>query len=58
MTTERQACTAVIIGDNIIVMGGAGLNSVECFNFNTNTWTEFPATNEIRWGATAVVKYC
>ena len=57
MTTERHCCSAVIIGDDIIVMGGLGLNSVECFNFNTNTWTEFPAMNEGRWGPTAVVKY-
>ena len=58
MTTERGSCTAVIIGHNIIVMGGYRLNSVECFNFNTNTWTEFPAMNEERSYATAVVKYC
>ena len=58
MTTKRQGCTAVIIGDNIIVMGGYRLNSVECFNFNTNIWTEFPAMNEERWCAPAVVKYC
>ena len=58
MTTKRQGCTAVIMGDNIIIMGGDGLNSVECFNFNTNTWTEFPAMNERRWHPTAVVKYC
>ena len=58
MTTKRWNCTAVVSGDNIIVMGGYRLNPVECFNFNTNTWTEFQATNEGRWGATAVVKYC
>ena len=57
MTTERHCCLAVIIGDDIIVMGGLRLNSVECFNFNTNTWTEFQAMNEKRWCATAVVKY-
>ena len=60
MTTKRWGCTAVIIGDKIIVMGGRGENyhkSMECFDFNTNTWTELPAMTEARWGATAVVKY-
>ena len=62
MTKKRCDCTAVTIGDNIIVMGGyveTGItNSVECYNFNTNKWTEFPDTAEERVGATAVVKYC
>ncbi len=34
------------------------LNSVECYNFNSNTWTEFPAMAEERSYPTAVVKYC
>ena len=44
----------MIIGDNIIVMGGRGENyykSMECFDFNTNTWTGLPAMTEARWGA-------
>ena len=63
MKTKRHGCTAVIIGDNIVVMGGPDYvsslspNSVECYNFDTNTWTEFPAMIEARTFATAVVKY-
>jgi hypothetical protein len=34
------------------------INSVECYNFHTNIWTEFPAMTEARAFATAVVKYC
>ena len=53
----------MIIGDNIVTMGGfdengTNLNSVECYNFHTNTWTEFPAMTKARVDATAVVKYC
>jgi hypothetical protein len=62
MTKKRRECTAVIIGDNIITIGGCAkiftkFNSVECYNFETNTWTEFPAMAEARDSATAVVKY-
>ena len=49
MITKRWGCIAVIIGDNIIVMAGRGENyhkSMECFDFNTNTWTELPAMTE------------
>jgi hypothetical protein len=62
MTKKRRDCTAVIIGDNIITIGGCDetptkLDSVECYNFETNTWKEFPAMAEARAYATAVVKY-
>jgi N-acetylneuraminic acid mutarotase len=63
MPKKRRDCTAVIIGDNIIIIGGwdetltIPLNSVECYNFETNTWTEFPVMAETRMYATAVVKY-
>ena len=61
MNKKRRGCTAVIIDDNIVMMGGSGddfkaLNSVECYNFDTNTWTEFPAMIKARGFATAVVK--
>ena len=63
MTKKRYNCTAVIIGDDIITIGGSDqththLNSVECYNFQTNTWTEFPGMAQERLSATAVVKYC
>ncbi len=62
MRNKRNCCTAVTIGDNIIVIGGLDetpkYNSVECYNFNSNTWTEFPAMAEERSLHTAVVKYC
>ena len=63
MKKKRYGCTAVIIDDNIVVMGGSGddckaLNSVECYNIDTNTWTEFPAMIKARAFATAVVKHC
>jgi hypothetical protein len=63
MTKKRYGCTAVIIGDNIIAMGGCDengtdLKSVECYNFQTNIWTEFPAMAKARATVTAVVKYC
>ena len=63
MTKKRNGCTAVVIGDNIVVMGGGkdttntDFYSVECYNFDTNTWTEFPSTTEGRHFSTAVVKY-
>ena len=62
MKKKRRGFTAGIIGNNIVVMGGLGqgakpVNSVECYNFDANTWTEFPAMIEARAFATAVVKY-
>ena len=63
MKKKRRGFTAVIIGNNIMVMGGLGqgakpVNSVEYYNFDANTWTEFPAMIEARAFATAVLKYC
>jgi hypothetical protein len=62
MTKKRHGCTAVSIGNYIITMGGLDeaeteLNSVECYNLHTNTWTEFPAMAKARVRAPAVVKY-
>ena len=62
MKEKRYGCTAVGIGDNIVVMGGLDethteLCSVECYNFDTNTWTEFPSMHTARAFPTAVVKY-
>ena len=63
MRRSRYGCTAVIIGHTLMTMGGndairSALNSVECYNFNTNTWTEFPPMLEERVYHNAVVKYC
>lgn len=52
MRKGRYGCTAVTVGDTVMTMGGndatRALNSVECHNFNTNTWTEFPPMLEER----------
>ena len=51
----------MIADDMIIVLGvwddtGTAVNSVEYYNFDTNTWTEFPEMTETRPRVTAVVK--
>jgi hypothetical protein len=55
----RQACTAVVIGNNIVVLGGddgqGTLKSVEAFNFESYTWQELPEMSRARWLHTAVV---
>ena len=64
MRKRRGGCAAVVTGNKIVVMGGEGggdekgiyLNSVECYNFDTNTWEELPPMIESRIHATAVVK--
>ena len=57
MKTNRCGCTAVTIGDKIIVMGGedenGALNTVECYDVVRHEWTEFPAMTEARAYATA-----
>ena len=55
----RWGCTAVVVGNNIVVLGGYGeqgrLKSVESFNFERYTWQELPEMSEGRWMHTAVV---
>ena len=54
-----MGCTAVVIGNNIVALGGWGeqgrLKSVEAFNFERNTWEELPEMSQARWLHTAVV---
>ena len=57
----RAACSAVITGNVIVVMGGRDkhgnkLNSVECFEFDCNKWKVLPPMKVSRYYATAVVK--
>ena len=45
MRYSRYGCPAVVVGNNIVVLGGRngrgqGLKSVESFNFELNTWQE------------------
>ena len=46
MRYRRRECTAVVVENNIVVLGGWGeqepLKSVEVFNFERNTWQELP----------------
>ena len=58
MRYKRYACTAVVVGNNIVVLGGWdgwALKSVEVFNFERNTWQEFPEMSQARFWHTAVV---
>ena len=57
----RWACTAVITGDVIVVMGGLDeegecLDSVECFSLDRQVWEELPHMIKRRAYATAVAK--
>ena len=54
MKHERKGCSAVLTDDVIVVMGGH-YNSVEYYDFRTNTWQAFKAMKERRFEATAVV---
>ena len=60
MKYKRSACTAVVTGDVIVVMGGCDdgntLNSVECFDLIRQVWEELTSMIESRSYATAVVK--
>ena len=45
MKSERRGCTAVVIGNNIVVLGGENqqrndVKSVEAFNFERYHWEE------------------
>ena len=60
MLEKRSLCTAVIMGDVIVVMGGcsgttAYLNTVEYYVIGDSEWKELPAMNLARSGATACV---
>jgi hypothetical protein len=60
MRCKRQGCTAVVIGNNIVVLGGWDerghvLKSVEAFNFESYSWQELPEMSRARWLHTAVV---
>ena len=63
MLHKRHACSAIITGDVIVVMGGRNecngkdqcLSSVECFTLGGNSWEELPPMIETRYLATAVV---
>ena len=60
MLTCRSGCTAVIMGDVIVVMGGWNessqtLKSVEYFVIGTSEWKELPDMNVKRLRATACV---
>ena len=59
MRCKRLGCTAVVVGNNIVVLGGLGEQgipkSVESFNFERNTWEKLPKMSQARWLHTAVV---
>ncbi len=60
MRCKRRGCTAVVIGNNIVVLGGVDergrdLKSVEAFNFERYTWQDLPEMSQARWLHTAVV---
>jgi hypothetical protein len=60
MRCKRFGCSAVVIGNNIVVLGGVSergrdLKSVEAFNFERNTWEELPEMSQARHLPTAVV---
>ena len=56
---KRWGCIAVVVGNNIVVLGGMGeqgeLKSVESFNFESYTWQELPEMSQARHWHTAVV---
>ena len=57
----RWACTAVITGDVIVVMGGLDeegecLDSVECFSLDRQVWEELPHMIKRRAYGTAIAK--
>ena len=59
MNEKRKACSAVVIQNMIIVMGGRAQNntclrSVECFDFYNYTWQYFPVMITARERAVAV----
>jgi hypothetical protein len=60
MRCKRWGCTAVVIGNNIVVLEGDHeqegiLKSVETFNFESYTWQELPEMSQARIFHTAAV---
>ena len=59
MRCKRWGCAAVVVENNIMVLGGLGeqgeLKSVESFNFERNTWQVLPEMSQARRWHTAVV---
>ena len=55
MRCKRYGCAAVVIGNNIVALGGCKEKTVEAFNFESYTWQEFPEMSRARWFPTAVV---
>jgi hypothetical protein len=60
MRCKRRRCTAVVIGNNIVVLGGVDeylhdLQSFETFNFESYSWQELPEMSQARYSHTAVV---
>ena len=60
MKYARSSCAATIARNKVIVMGGFDwnekkyLNSVECFDLDSQVWEELPEMNECRSEATAI----
>ena len=57
MNNKRYGCTAVAIGDDIMVMGGyneTALKSVEYYSYKTGVWTDCEPMTKPRAFATAV----
>ena len=59
MRCRRWGCAAVVVENNIVVLGGYSgqeeLKTVEFFNFERYTWEELPEMSEARRWHTAVV---
>ena len=56
MKYKRQGCTAVVVRDTVIVMGGVnGRGCVEGFRFDRYSWQELPEMHEARLRPTAAV---
>ena len=60
MKCKRYGCTAVVIENNIVVLGGSDelrkLQSVEAFNFERYAWQDLPEMSRGRgWHTAAVV---
>ena len=60
MRHARSSCAVTIAGNKVIVIGGFDscekkyLNSVECFDPDSQVWKELPEMNECRSEATAI----
>ena len=56
MLEKRRWCTAVIMSDVIVVMGGYNnLNTVEYYVIGDSEWKELPVMNLARYFATSRV---